>query len=137
MTIFEVEEDLRREQVAIKKFVDMFGGSFQKLDQFDIDYKVFDKDKNLIAYAEVKGRIRTMDKAYPLPIAVRKIMKLSEKRLNPVLIWACEDGIIYAKLNELVGQIKFSGRTPRAKSTNDMEIMAYYEKQKCLKYVRF
>ena len=62
MTIFEVEEDLRREQVAIKKFVDIFGGSFQKLDQFDIDYKVFDKDKNLIAYAEVKGRIRTMDK---------------------------------------------------------------------------
>jgi hypothetical protein len=40
-------------------------------------------------------------------------------------------------LNELVGQIKFSGRTPRANSTNDMEIMAYYEKQKCLKYVRF
>jgi hypothetical protein len=78
-----------------------------------------------------------MDKAYPLPIAVRKIMKLSEKRLNPVLIWACEDGIIYAKLNELVGQIKFSGRTPRANSTNDMEIMAYYDKQKCLKYVRF
>jgi hypothetical protein len=64
-------------------------------------------------------------------------MKLSEKRLNPVLIWACEDGIIYAKLNELIGQIKFSGRTPRANSTNDMEIMAYYEKQKCLKYVRF
>ena len=33
MTIFEVEEDLKREQVAIKKFVDIFGGSFQKLDQ--------------------------------------------------------------------------------------------------------
>ena len=137
MTIFEVEEDLKREQVAIKKFVDIFGGSFQKLDQFDIDYKVFDKDKNLIAYAEVKGRIKTIANAYPLPIAVRKLIKLSDKRLNPVLIWACEDGIIYAKLNELVGQIKFSGRTPRAKSANDMEIMAYYEKQKCLKYVRF
>ena len=106
MTIFEVEEDLRREQVAIKKFVDIFGGSFQKLDQFDIDYKVFDKDKNLIAYAEVKGRIKTIASAYPLPIAVRKLIKLSDKRLNPVLIWACEDGIIYAKLNELVQEVK-------------------------------
>lgn len=137
MTIFEVEEDLRREQVAIKKFVDIFGGSFQKLDQFDIDYKVFDKDKNLIAYAEVKGRIRTMDKAYPLPIAVRKIVKLSSKILNPVLIWACEDGIIYAKLNELVGEIKIGGRKPREHSSNDLELMAYYDKQKCFKYVRF
>jgi hypothetical protein len=55
MTIFEVEEDLRREQVAIKKFVDIFGGSFQKLDQFDIDYKVFDKDKNSNSLRRSKG----------------------------------------------------------------------------------
>ena len=135
--IFEVEEDLKRERVAIKKFVDIFGGSFQKLDQFDIDYKIFDKEKNLIAYAEVKSRIKPMINAYPLPISIKKLVKLSDKRLNPVVIWACEDGIIYAKVNELVGQIKFSGRTTRAMSVNDMELMAYYDKQKAFKYVRF
>ena len=135
--IFEVEEDLKRERVAIKKFVDIFGGSFQKLDQFDIDYKIFDKEKNLIAYAEVKSRIKTMINAYPLPISIKKLVKLSDKRLNPVVIWACEDGIIYAKVNELVGQIKFGGRIARAKSVNDMELMAYYDKQKAFKYIRY
>ena len=54
---FETEIDLIREKKAIELFVSIFGGSFKKLDPHDIDYKVFDKDKNLIAYAEVKGRI--------------------------------------------------------------------------------
>ena len=58
MTIFEVEEDLKREKFAIEKFVSIFNGSYQKLDQFDIDYKVFNESKELIAYVEVKGRIK-------------------------------------------------------------------------------
>lgn len=134
---FETEEDLRREKKAIEIFVNIFGGSYKKLDPQDIDYKVFDKDKNLIAYAEVKGRIRTMQNAYPLPIAVRKISKLADKRLNPLVIWCCEDGIIYGKLNKLKGEIKWGGRTPRDYSSNDSELTVYYDKQKELKYVRF
>jgi len=137
MMIFEKEQDLVREQKAITTFVNTFGGSFKKLDQFDIDYKVFDKEGNLIAYAEVKGRIRTMHNAYPLPIAARKVVKLADKRLNPVMIWSCEDGIIYGKINKLKGQIAWGGRTPREGSTNDAELMIYYEKQKELKYIRF
>lgn len=134
---FEKEEDLRREKNAIEVFVNTFGGSYKKLDPHDIDYKVFDKKGELIAYAEVKGRIRTMNAAYPLPIALRKISKLSDKRLNPLVIWACEDGIIYGKVNKLKGEIKWGGRTPRDNSFNDSELMIYYDKQKELKYVRF
>lgn len=134
---FETEEDLRREKKAIETFVNTFGGSYKKLDPHDIDYKIFDKDKNLIAYAEVKGRIRTMRSAYPLPVAVRKITKLADKRLNPVLIWSCDDGIIYGKVNMLKGEIKWGGRTPRDNSLDDSELMVYYDKQKELKYVRF
>jgi len=134
---FETEQDLKREHKAITTFVNTFGGSFQKLDPYDIDYKVFDKDGKLIAYTEVKGRIRTMHNAYPLPIAARKVVKLVDKRLNPVMIWACEDGIIYGKVNKLKGEIKWGGRTPRDDSFNDSELMIYYEKQKELKYVRF
>jgi hypothetical protein len=134
---FETEEDLRREKKAIETFVNTFGGSYKKLDPHDIDYKIFDKDKNLIAYAEVKGRIRTMRSAYPLPVAVRKITKLADKRLNPVLIWSCDDGIIYGKVNMLKGEIKWGGRTPRDNSFDDSELMVYYDKQKELKYVRF
>ena len=100
---FETEEDVRRERKAVELFVKLFEGSFKKLDPHDVDYKIFNKDNDLIAYAEIKGRIRTMHDAYPLPIAARKIIKLADKRLVPVIIWACEDGIIYGKLNNLVG----------------------------------
>lgn len=134
---FETEQDLKREQNAITVFVNTFKGSFKKLDPHDIDYKVFDKDGVLIAYAEVKGRIRTIHNAYPLPISAKKIIKLVDKRLNPVIIWACEDGIIYGQVNKIKGEIKWGGRTPRDNSFNDSELMIYYEKQKALKYVRF
>jgi len=134
---FETEVDLIREKKAIELFVSIFGGSYNKLDPHDIDYKVFDKDKNLIAYAEVKGRIRTIRAAYPLPISAKKIVKLIDKRLAPVLIWACDDGIIYGKANKLYGEIKWGGRPPRDGAVNDNELMVYYDKQKELKYIRY
>jgi hypothetical protein len=137
MMTFETETDLIREKKAIEAFVNRFKGSFKKLDPQDIDYKVFDKDKNLIAYAEVKGRIRTMHNAYPLPLSARKLVKLIDKRITPVLIWACEDGIIYGKADKLQGEIKWGGRPPRDGAFSDNELMVYYEYQKELKYVRF
>lgn len=137
MMIFENEQDFEREKKAITLFVNTFGGSFQKLDPFDIDYKIFNKEGNLIAYAEVKGRIRVIRDAYPLPIAARKLVKLVDKRLNPVIIWACDDGIIYGKADRIVGEIMWGGRSPREGSVNDSELMVYYEKQKEFKYVRY
>jgi hypothetical protein len=134
---FETEQDLIREKKAIEAFVSLFGGSYKKLDPNDIDYKVFDKEGILIAYAEVKGRIRTIHNAYPLPVAARKLVKLVDKRLAPVIIWACEDGIIYGKANKLKGDIKWGGRAPRDNSYNDNELMVYYDKQKELKYIRY
>lgn len=135
--IFEKPEDLEREKNAIEKFVSLFGGSYQKLGQFDIDFKVFDKDKTLIAYVEVKGRKKDMSNAYPLPISLEKVSKLVGKRLNPVVVWACNDGIIYAQVKDVVGEVKWGGRPPREGSVNDDELMIYYTKQKGFKYVNF
>jgi hypothetical protein len=135
--IFEREEDLKRELRAIETFVNVFGGSFQKLDPFDIDFKIFDKERKLIAYVEVKGRIRTMYDAYPLPLSVSKLHKLHSKRLNPTVIWACEDGIIYGRISKLEGDLKWGGRVPREGAVNDEEPMVYFDKQKSLKYVRY
>ena len=73
---FESEEDLRRERKAIETFVKVFKGSYKKLGPDDIDYRVFDKDNKLISYVEVKGRLRTISQAYPLPVALQKIVKL-------------------------------------------------------------
>jgi len=134
---FEQEKDLTREQRAIDFFVNRFNGSYKKLDPNDIDYRISDSNKKIIAYAEVKGRYRTLANAYPLPIAARKVVKLCDKRLNPVIIWACDDGIIYGKPHEIVGETKWGGRKPREGSTNDEEIMMYYPKQKALRYYRY
>ena len=120
-------EQLRREKRAIDLFVNMFGGSYQKLDPNDIDYKVFSADGQLIAYAEVSSRVRTMRDAYPLPIQAKKMIKLTDKRLNPVAIWSCEDGIIYAKVKGLTGTVQWE----------DDEFVMYFEKQKQFKYIRF
>ncbi len=135
--ISETAEDLLREKKAIETFVKTFGGSYQKLDPFDIDYKIFDENRKVIGYVEVKGRIRSMRDAYPLPISAHKVIKLIDKRLNPLIIWACEDGIIYGRPENLVGQVKQGGRLPREGAVNDTELMFYYDKQKSLKYVRF
>lgn len=127
--IFKTDQDLIREKKAIDAFVSLFVGSYQKLDPNDIDYKVFDKNGELICYVEVVSRIRTIYNAYPLPVEARKLVKLVDKRLSPVVIWACEDGIIYGKANKLKGEIKWGPL--------DSELIVYYDKQKELKYVRY
>lgn len=134
---FETEKDLEREVRAIEKFVSRFSGSYKKLDPNDVDFRVYDDEEKLIAYAEIKGRYRNMADAYPLPVAARKVVKLCDKRLNPVLIWACDDGIIYGRPTELQGIMKWGGRTPREGSVNDEELMVYYDKQKNFKYMRY
>jgi hypothetical protein len=119
-----------REQKAMTTFVNTFGGSFKKLDPQDVDYKIFDKQGNLIAYAEVKSVVKMMRNAYPLSAPVKKIVKLIDKRLPPVVIWYCEDGIIYGKANKLRGEVIYD-------NSSSLELIIYYERQKEFKYVRF
>jgi hypothetical protein len=134
---FETEQDLIRERKAVERFVSIFKGGFEKLSPDDIDYKIFDKKGTLIAYVEVKGRLKNISRAYPLPISIFKVTKLWAKRLNPTVIWACDDGIIYGKLKELHGTVCVGGRKPRDGSPYDIELMVYYDKQKALKYIRY
>jgi hypothetical protein len=126
-----------KKKKAIDTFVSLFGGSYKKLDPNDIDYKVFDKENKLIAYAEVVVVVKTIYNAYPLSIEAKKLVKLIDKRLAPVVIWACEDGIIYGKANKLKGEIKWGSMAPLEQSFSNSELMVYYDKQKELKYIRF
>ena len=126
---FENEKNLEREKKAIKTFVTEFNGSFKKLDDNDIDFKIFDSKGNHIAYAEVKGRLKSIKDAYPLPVAARKLVKLADKRLNPVMIWSCFDGIIYCQVKHMRGLVTWGGRKPRTHSYNDQELMIYFNKK--------
>ena len=134
---FENAEDISREIKAIRLFVKPFNGKFQKLDDNDIDFKVFDKDNRLISFAEVKGRLKDLRDAFPLPVAVRKLIKLSDKRINPVIIWSCNDAIVYSLVKDLVGKIKYSGRKPREGSSNDLELMAYFNNDSNFKIIKY
>jgi|TARA_R100000935_G_scaffold10727_2_gene21434 hypothetical protein len=134
---FESQADLSRERKAITTFVNIFKGSFKKLDPNDIDFRVFDSEGDMIAYVEVKGRLKKYKDAFPLPVAARKLVKLADKRLNPVMIWACEDGIVYSKVCQLNGSIRWGGRPPRKDAYNDQELMIYFDNTKNFKYIPY
>ena len=135
--IFETEYDLVREQKAIETFVNLFNGRYSKLDKFDVDFKVFDLEDRLLCFVEVKGRNKNIKDAYPLPISVLKLVKLMDKKINPVIIWCCFDGIVYGKLKNISGVIKYGGRKEREGSAHDIELMAYYDRQTELKTIYF
>lgn len=134
---FETDKDLKREFKAILTFTETYALSFVKLGMNDVDYMICGSNKEVVGYAEVKGRNRKIENAFPLPIACRKLLKLSDKKINPVIIWSCYDGIVYGKLHELEGNIRFGGRKPREGAVNDLELMAYYPPQDGLSYIKF
>lgn len=136
---FENDSHIERENRAIEKFTELFNLSFTKLGRNDIDFQVFQKD-TLIGFVEVKGRHTNLSDAYPLPIAVRKLNKLQGElapRHNPMIVWACHDGIIYGRVRKLTGVIKQGGRKPREGAANDQELMVYYNKQKDLHHAEY
>ena len=104
--------------------------------KLDIDFKVFDESGLLIGYAEVKGCNKILSEAYPLMVAVKKLSKLMDKRLNPTIIWACHDGIVYGKVENLKGEIRYGGSS-RGLQLTDKELMAYYQRQPNLKYLKY
>ena len=118
---FEKEKDIERENKAIETFLKPFNGTFDKLGCNDIDFKIYDSKNNLLAFVEVKGRLRNMANAFPLPISVKKLIKLIDKKINPIVIWA--------EVKDLKGELRIGGRKPRNGSSNDIELMAYFEKE--------
>lgn len=132
---FETQVDIDRETKAIKTFCNAYNLKYNKLSDWDIDFLVYN-DK-FTTHAEVKGRLRLAKDSYPLPLAIRKVYKLSEASKDPVIIWACNDGILYAKLVNLKGEIRKGGRNPRQGSANDIEMMAYYPEQDDIKFLKY
>ena len=131
-TRFETQSDLTREENAIKILCERSNAKYEKLGENDVDFKITKDEKTY--YAEVKGRNRTLDNCYPLPVAARKIVKLCDTKA-PIIIWDCEDAIIYGNVNKLNAEGRTGGRTPREGSTNDIEFMLYFDKQKGLKTI--
>ena len=129
---FETQADLTREEKAIKILCGR-SAKYKKLGENDVDYEITTKEGKTY-YAEVKGRNRKLVDCYPLPVAARKIVKLCDTKA-PIIIWDCEDAIIYGNLFTLVATGRTGGRTPREGSANDIEFMLYFDKQEGLKTI--
>ena len=130
------EEIQKKKHKAIETFISTFGGSYQPQVKGDVDYKIF-KDGELIAYMEITIRNKTIATAYPLIVPAARIVKLADKRLNPVLMWACDDGVIYARLKDVEAQIKWGSLLPHLDLAEHGELMCYYAKQKHFKYIKY
>ena len=46
-----------------------------------------------------------------------------------IIIWNCYDGIIFGLVKQIEGSLRWGGRDPRYQSSNDEEMMVYYDKQ--------
>jgi len=133
---FESGKDLERETKAVTLFCDEYGLTFEKLSPNDIDFKIY-KDGKFLFYLEVKGRIRTLQECFPLPIAVRKLLKMTDKKQDGVILWACLDGVVFSRVENLNGQIRIGGRKTREGAANDIELMAYYNHSNNFKFLRY
>ncbi len=135
---FESKADLQRERRAMDLFCSQYNLSSKKLGDNDVDFMVFNANGDHIGFAEVKGRPeKSINDDMILSVSIAKLHKLQSKRLNPIIIWACEDGIIYAKAIKLRGKVKWQGRTPRRGASNDEEFMVFFENQPAMQRARY
>ena len=135
---FETKADTDREDSAIAALLSGSGWTAEKLGPHDIDFLIKDESGTVRASCEVKGRNRNMEDAFPLPLAARKAVSLSDmKRPKNIILWACYDGIIYGDIADLRGTTSTGGRKPREGAANDREVMLYYKDQQSLTHRKF
>jgi len=88
-------------------FVNVFGGSTELLSKSDIYCRVLDRNKTPIAYLDIIVVRKLMSGSNPLIAPKKTIQKLIDKRLNPVILWAFLDGIVYCKVKNISGEVLF------------------------------
>lgn len=114
-------------QQAIDTFLKQFNGTAKKLDKDDVNYRVYDDKGNIFAFVDIVETDKLIKDAYPLSTLAWKVVKLCSKRMRPVLIWACKDGIIYGQATEMTGEIFWENN----------ELRTRYGKQFGIKYLKY
>lgn len=133
MAKYETAQDRKRQERASRLFCHAFDLVCVDRGEFaPVDYDLINKRNDTIGALEVKGcPNKKIDDVLTVQVAIRKLVDLQnhQKKTNrPVAIcWAFDDGIVYERISNLFGNFKLGGRTPRAGSYNDIEIMASVE----------
>ena len=133
MLKFENDKDRERQYTAVRQFCYSYGfyekdcGDFSKC-----DYTIRNKQDEVVAYFEVKGVVgKSLNDSKTCLVALKKIAALQETQKmsgTPVVIcWAFDDGIAFAKIDNLKGTFNHGGRKEREGSTYDKEILVFVE----------
>lgn len=94
-----------RSDPAVKKFVDSFNGSFSKMNQSDDHFWIYNQLGDHIAYAVVEhDKVKSVN-VKGLRIEAQKLLRLFNKRFNPLVIWELGDGLAYIKAQSISGSI--------------------------------
>lgn len=94
-----------RDEVTLQKFVDSFSGSFSRRSPVDEHYWIYDQLGEHIAYAIVEHAGGKSSNLKNLSIEAPKLLRLTNKRFNPLVIWELGDGIAYIKASSIFGSI--------------------------------
>ena len=130
---FERAEDILREEKAVSLFVgDRQDLVYKGLGPHDVDFSIHKKgESKATAYVEIKGvkKVESVYDSHTPVVAIKKLVTLqklvNEKECEHVYIaWAYNDGIKYAKIQDLKGKLVWGGQKSRRHgSYYDHELM--------------
>ena len=134
---FENPSNRNRQTEALKLFCKEFDLTFVENKDFAYLDATLRKDTKFIGQAEVKGVHSNYEDKDFVVVSMRKLVDCQKEQIKnkkPVaIIWAFDDCIAYAKLEDLSGEFYFGGRKKRKGSTHDIELMVKIDKQKLIK----
>lgn len=111
---------------AVERFCAVTGLQYTNLAPSDVSIKITDKNTP-IGYADIVPCHKLIHEAYPLHIPSKRVVMLADKLLNPVIIWACKDGVVYAPVMNLRG---------KTMCVNKQSTM-FFHKQRCMRFIYY
>lgn len=118
---------LKRKEQGVDKFCKVFGFTFSKLGPMECDFKIIGEKNTPVGYAQVVVTESLIRYSWPLSVSVSDLSLLKAKVMNPVLIWACDDGICYTNLEDTYGNFRWV----------DGDLRLFFYKQKSIKYIKY
>ncbi len=122
---FETPQDLENELAVMERFAG--GTPFNKLGDNDIDFIIPGR-----CYVEIKC-LNSSSTDYDVSIvSLIKLVKMQEKarELPTFIVFKYTDKIMYINFKDISGYVNPSGRKVRSGSTNDQELLLFFDRSK-------
>lgn len=124
---------------ACSRYVSLSGGSYEQLSKPSdktMVIKIYNENKKLFSYGlvvDVPVLIKQQNKN--LSLNVKNLLSVSDKRLNPMIIFSCDDGILYLNAMSVIGQCRFVESIPGVSYSSELTICITDFKP--MKYIRY